>query len=85
MRDLAPDITRQRLLLEGFFSAPVDRDSVENYLVGITAHLNLPTYGTPIIHSPSGDGKPENAGFDAFIPLIDLNRLRIPRSLLRLG
>ncbi len=71
MRDLAPDITRQWLLIEGFFSTQADRDCVENYLVGIAAHLNLRTYGTPIIHSPAGDGKPENAGFDALIPLID--------------
>ncbi len=29
------------------------------------------TYGEPTIHSPEGMGKDENAGFDAFIPLID--------------
>jgi S-adenosylmethionine decarboxylase len=71
MQDLAPNITRQRLLIEGFFSVPVDRLTVEQFLIGIAAHLELRTYGTPIIHSPEGDGKPENAGFDAFIPLID--------------
>jgi S-adenosylmethionine decarboxylase len=71
MRDLAPDITRQRLLIEGFFSVPMDQAVVEDYLIGVAAHLNLRTYGTPIIQSPAGEGKPENAGFDAFIPLID--------------
>jgi S-adenosylmethionine decarboxylase len=30
----------------------------------------LRTYGRPIVHAP-GDGKAENQGFDAFIPLID--------------
>ena len=29
------------------------------------------SYGTPIVHDPAGLGKPENQGFDAFIPLID--------------
>jgi S-adenosylmethionine decarboxylase len=32
--------------------------------------LGLRTYGRPIVHAP-GDGKAENQGFDAFIPLID--------------
>jgi hypothetical protein len=71
MRNLAPDITRQRLLIEGFYAVAVDHASVEGYLTGVAAHLNLRTYGTPIIHSPAGEGKLENAGFDAFIPLID--------------
>ena len=71
MRDLAPDITRQRLLIEGYFTAPVDRDAVERYLLGLARHLELRTYGRPVVHSPVGVGKPENQGFDAFIPLID--------------
>ncbi len=28
-------------------------------------------YGEPIIFSPGGDGKEENQGYDAFVPLID--------------
>jgi S-adenosylmethionine decarboxylase len=71
MRDLAPDITRQRLLIEGYFTTPVDRDAVERYLLGLARHLDLTTYGRPVVHSPAGEGKPENQGFDAFIPLID--------------
>jgi S-adenosylmethionine decarboxylase len=71
MRDLAPDITRQRLLIEGHFTTAVDRDAVERYLLGLARHLDLTTYGTPVVHSPAGEGKPENQGFDAFIPLID--------------
>lgn len=71
MRDLAPDILRQRLLLEGYYTVPVDRHAVEGFLTGIAATLELRTYGTPIVHAPDGIGKPENQGFDAFIPLID--------------
>jgi S-adenosylmethionine decarboxylase len=71
MRDLAPDILRQRLLIEGYFTRRVDRDAVEGYLVGIASALELRTYGAPIVHDPAGLGKPENQGFDAFIPLID--------------
>lgn len=71
MKDLAPDIVRQRLLIEGLYSAEVDRDFVESFLLGLAAHLDLRTYGSPIVHAPAGLGKEQNAGFDAFIPLID--------------
>ena len=71
MKDLAPDIVRQRLLIEGIFTAEVDGAAVERYLVELAAHLGLRTYGAPIVHSPGGAGKDENEGFDAFIPLID--------------
>jgi S-adenosylmethionine decarboxylase len=71
MRDLAPDITRQRLLIEGRYGAPIDAAAVEAYLLDLAAHLQLRTYGRPIVHAPGGAGKDENEGFDAFIPLID--------------
>ena len=71
MKDLAPDIVRQRLLIEGLYTATIDKAAVEKYLIDIAAHLGLQTYGQPIVHAPSGAGKDENEGFDAFIPLID--------------
>ena len=70
MKDLAPEIVRQRLLIEGLYSKVIDRSAVEGYLTGVAAHLGLRVYGAPIVHAPS-EGKLENAGFDAFIPLID--------------
>ena len=71
MRDLAPDLTRQRLLIEGLYGREVAREDVVRYLVELAAHLSLRTYGDPIVHAPGGAGKEENEGFDAFIPLID--------------
>lgn len=71
MQDLAPDILRQRLLIEGYYSVDVDSSVVEQYLLRVAAHLDLRTYGKPIVHAPGGAGKAENEGFDAFIPLID--------------
>ena len=71
MKDLAPEIVRQRLLIEGIYAIEVNRETVESYLLGIASHLDLRTYGSPIIHAPGGLGKKENQGFDAFIPLID--------------
>ena len=71
MEDLAPDITRQRLLLEGFFETDVDEAVIGAYFVHITNALGLRTYGQPIIYSPRGEGSVENQGYDAFQPLID--------------
>ena len=71
MRDLAPEIVRQRLLIEGRYAAAIDAAAVSGFLLKIAAHLQLRTYGEPIVHAPSGEGKMENQGFDAFLPLID--------------
>lgn len=70
--DLAPDIYRQRLLIEGYWTVTVNETAVRDYLLGLAAHLGLRTYGNPVVHAPAaGEGRPENAGYDAFVPLID--------------
>jgi S-adenosylmethionine decarboxylase len=72
MRNLAPDIFRQRLLIEGFYSGEMTRERLRDYLTGIASHLDLRTYADPTIFAPAeGMGRAENAGFDAFVPLID--------------
>jgi hypothetical protein len=72
MKNLAPDIFRQRLLVEGYYSGEMTAERVSEYLVSIAAHLDLRTYAEPIVFSPaSGMGREENAGFDGFVPLID--------------
>ena len=52
MRNLAPDITRQRLLIEGFYSIDVERETITDYVETLTNDLGLRTYGEPIIFSP---------------------------------
>jgi S-adenosylmethionine decarboxylase len=59
------------LLIEGYYTVNVSQAAVESYLLGVASHLDLRTYGKPIVHAPGGIGKEENEGFDAFIPLID--------------
>jgi S-adenosylmethionine decarboxylase len=71
MKDLAPEITRVRLLIEGFYSGAMHEARVEGYLLGVTDELGLRVYGRPTIHSPAGAGSSHNQGFDAFVPLID--------------
>ena len=71
IENIAPDIFRQRLLIEGFFARQIDEQLVRDYLLGVAAHLGLRTYGEPVVFSPGSTGRAENAGFDAFVPLID--------------
>ncbi|MEX2031367.1 MAG: hypothetical protein WEA81_00730 [Dehalococcoidia bacterium] len=72
MRDLAPDIARQRLLVEGYWTVDVDADVIRRFLLDLAAHLALRTYGEPVVFAPaSGMGRDENSGWDAFVPLID--------------
>jgi hypothetical protein len=72
VKNIAPNIFRQRLLIEGFYTIEVTKDVVSYYLIEMAKQLDLRTYGDPIIFSPaSGMGNEENAGFDAFVPLID--------------
>jgi S-adenosylmethionine decarboxylase len=71
MSNIAPNITRQRLLIEGYFTITVDEKIIEQYFSQVTDQLSLRTYGKPIIFSPAGMGKSDNQGYDAFIPLID--------------
>lgn len=71
MENLAPNLKRQRLLIEGFFEGGVDEARVRGFFVHICDKMNFKAYGDPIIASPDGLGKEENQGYDAFLPLID--------------
>jgi hypothetical protein len=71
LTNIAPDILRKRLLIEGFFTIEVSEDYLKEYFSHITHELGLRTYGEPIIHQTSGKGREINQGYDAFVPLID--------------
>ena len=71
MRDLAPEIVRQRLLLEGYFGADVDEASIRRFLRELPLALDLRSYGEATVFAPGGLGRESNEGFDAFVPLID--------------
>ena len=71
MENLAPNILRQRLLIEGFCTIDVDKSTIEDFFSEITGKLGLKAYGKPIIFSPGGEGKGINQGYDAFVPLVD--------------
>ena len=71
MAKLAPEIVRQRLLVEGYYDAETDEARIEAFLQGLADHLGLRTYGESVIFTPGGQGREDNQGYDAFLPLID--------------
>jgi hypothetical protein len=71
IKDLAPNITRKRLLLEGFYTIDADKSTIKDFFNLITKELNVRTYNNPIIFDTGDRGKQENRGYDAFVPLID--------------
>lgn len=71
LTSIAPEIYRKRLLVEGYFRSEVTHAALSAYFERITSELGLRTYGEPIIHRTSGEGKAANEGYDGFVPLID--------------
>jgi hypothetical protein len=71
MHTIAPEIVRQRLLVEGFYRRDVDEPTIRAFFTSFTAALALRTYDAPVIFAPRGAGKDDNEGYDAFVPLID--------------
>jgi hypothetical protein len=71
MNNIALDIFRKRLLIDGFYSIEITEQTIKEYFSFITDELSLRTYGEPIVHATSGTGKDLNQGYDGFVPLID--------------
>lgn len=71
MKNIAPHIPRQRLIVEGYFEHKIVKKDIFLFFSGITKELGLRTYGKPVIHATGKQGKAINQGFDAFVPLID--------------
>ena len=71
MKDLAPSILRQRLLIEALYDRSVSKTDIEAFLRELPAELSLRIYSDPVVYSPGGEGKEENQGYDGFVALID--------------
>jgi hypothetical protein len=50
MHDLAPDIHRQRLVVEGLCSQPIDAASIRDYLAKLSETIGMITLIEPVTH-----------------------------------
>ncbi|MEZ5260681.1 MAG: S-adenosylmethionine decarboxylase [Acidimicrobiales bacterium] len=48
--DLAPTILRQRLVIEGIPTAPIDAAAIESYLLGLSGVCDMVTLTRPVTH-----------------------------------
>jgi S-adenosylmethionine/arginine decarboxylase-like enzyme len=71
MKDLAPEIYRQRLLIEGKYEINVEVDTIKQFFESLLSGLNVNAAGDPMINSSLGQGQPKNQGIEAFLPLIE--------------
>ena len=69
MKDLAPHIYRQRLLIEGNYEIEVQVETVHQFFAALLSGLGANAAGDAIVNSSLGQGKPENQGIEAFIPV----------------
>ena len=71
MRNLAPNIFRQRLLIEGVYEIEVTTDTIEAFFATLLKGLGVTAAGDALVNSSLGQGKTENQGIEAFLPLIE--------------
>ena len=71
MRNLAPDVFRQRLLIEATYERAIGKQDVEEFLRDLPRQLGLRIYSEPVVYSPDGVGTEINQGYDGFVALID--------------
>ena len=71
MKNLSPEIFRQRLLIEATYNSEVNKELILEYFDKLAKQLDTKIYGKPEVHSTDGRGKQINQGYDAFVPLVD--------------
>lgn len=50
MKDLAPEIYRQRAVIEGYPNSPLAAQQIKDYLLGLSDALNMKTLIQPVTH-----------------------------------
>jgi len=52
MKNLMPQITRKRFIVEGFYNVDLDEDFLKSFLVGLSGRLGMTIIAGPFIFSP---------------------------------
>jgi len=73
MKDLAPHLTRRRLLIEGFFSKEVNEETIRDYFAKIANTLELKGAGDAIV--TKGSVGTDNQGYGAGVQFVDFGIL----------
>lgn len=71
MKDLAPELYRQRLLIEGKYEIEVQVDTINQFFDALLSGLGMTAAGDAVVNSSVGQGQSKNQGIEAFLPLIE--------------
>ena len=69
MKNLEPEIYRQRLIIEAKYTIKVERETVRKYLLDLIEFMGMtihPQQPEPIITSATGKSKPLHDGYEGF-------------------
>lgn len=67
MKDLCPQIPRQRLVIEGLYEAPLSRASLKAFLQGLSKHLGMRIIYGPVVKDVAGSINPKHKGFECIV------------------
>ncbi|MDO8508410.1 MAG: S-adenosylmethionine decarboxylase [Nanoarchaeota archaeon] len=67
MKDLAPNIYRQRMIMEGNYNIKISNKSISDYLDGLAKELKMTKLTNPFIFSPNKLKHPLHHGIAGFI------------------
>lgn len=65
MQDLAPEIFRKRLIIEGIYRADISQESLKKMLIQLSSKLNMTIIWGPQVHNLAAAINPVHAGFEA--------------------
>ena len=72
MEDIAPNVFRQRAVIEAKIGIEVTAETVNDYLQGVADHLQMRIYAGPYSYSTDGlEGSETNNGYDGFAALYE--------------
>lgn len=70
MKNLAPDVYRQRLVIEARYGVEVTREMVKEFLLGLARELKMtlhPDLAGPIVTSATGKAKAIHDGYEGIV------------------
>ncbi len=67
MRDFAPHIYRQRLVIEGIYTIKISRDLLKECLLELATLLDMTTVLGPIVKDLAGEINPIHKGLEAIV------------------
>ncbi len=67
MKDLCPEIHRQRLVVEGLYEGAYTKKHLKEFLEGLSKHLGMRIIFGPIVKDVAGSVNPKHKGFECVV------------------